>query len=432
MPTRRKAAGNDQPPTVHGRSRPFRFGVAGVCVLVATLVRVALNPQWGKDFPYLAFFPAILLAALLGGWGPGLLAIALSVGAVVFFVLPPVGQAAVAASRDMGGLIGFVFVAGLIVWVADAQRQAQGKAEASADEARGAGEALQEALQKQSRIAETLQRSLLVSPPPGAFPGLEVAPYYEPAGDDMLLGGDFFDAFALGSGRVALVVGDVTGKGLSAASHTAEVKYTLRGFLREHQTPAAALRRLNAYLLDSQQLDPERDASLVTVAVAVVEVAHGRVTMAAGGAEAPLIVWADGGTEEVAAGGPVIGATPDAEYPEQTRRLAPGDMLVLVTDGITEARHGRHEFFGSEGLIRSLQVLKPGETPLSEIGRKIATDARQFAGGTLKDDVCLLLARPHGPSMAPRAPGMDAGKVHMAPDFDDPIPDGLTDAFGGG
>ncbi|MES2461738.1 MAG: GAF domain-containing protein, partial [Armatimonadota bacterium] len=101
---------------------------------------------------------------------------------------------------------------------------------------------------KNERIAETLQRSLLVTPDIGSLPGLEIGAEYQAAWDEALIGGDFYDVFRVDSRRNALVLGDATGKGLAAASHIAEVKYALRAFLREYPGggPAAALSRLNA------------------------------------------------------------------------------------------------------------------------------------------------------------------------------------------
>jgi PAS domain S-box-containing protein len=125
-----------------------------------------------------------------------------------------------------------------------------------------------EEAERQREIATALQRSLLVVPPPDAFPGLSVKPFYEPADAEALVGGDFFDVVAVAEDRVALVVGDATGKGLGAAAHTAEVKFALRAFLREHAGPASALEHLNNFLVDRDRLDP---AHLGTSYVALVD-----------------------------------------------------------------------------------------------------------------------------------------------------------------
>jgi serine phosphatase RsbU (regulator of sigma subunit) len=128
-------------------------------------------------------------------------------------------------------------------------------------ERKAAEAALAAAAEKQQRIAETLQRSLLLTPPANAFPGIEISTRYEAAWEEAQIGGDFHDAFQVDGGKVALVVGDVTGKGLAAASYTAEIKFALRAYLRESDDPAAALQRLNHFLVGAQRLDAHpRDA----------------------------------------------------------------------------------------------------------------------------------------------------------------------------
>ena len=256
-------------------------------------------------------------------------------------------------------------------------------------------ERLQRALlaeyEKQHHIAETLQRSLLSIPAPDAFPGLSVVPFYQAARDEADIGGDFFDAFALNGERVALVVGDVSGKGLDAASRTSEVKYALRAFLREDASPAEALDRVNDFLLDTQSLDGQSLSSFVCVALGVLELETGALRIASAGAEAPLVLRADGGVESTAGNGPPLGVTATADYEERPIRLGAGDTVLFVTDGVTEARRGR-DFFGYEGFMEAARrAAALGE--LEALGGAIIREAAQFAGGKLGDDVCLLLAR---------------------------------------
>jgi signal transduction histidine kinase/serine phosphatase RsbU (regulator of sigma subunit) len=253
-----------------------------------------------------------------------------------------------------------------------------------------------EAERRQARIAETLQRSLLMTPPDGAFPGLDIATAYEPASNEMELGGDFYDAFALHGGRVALVVGDVTGKGLVAASYTAEVKFALRAFLREDPTPATALTRLNRFLCEGRQLDARGDGepAYVALLLAVIDAATGEVVMSAGGAEPPLLLSArTGATVDVEVLGLLLGADDTAQYDALLLTLAPGDVLILATDGISEARRSR-AFFGSEGIARTAEAQHAaGTKTASGFGQAILAEAHAFAGGPLRDDACLLVAR---------------------------------------
>jgi serine phosphatase RsbU (regulator of sigma subunit) len=232
--------------------------------------------------------------------------------------------------------------------------------------------ALQAEYEKQYHIAETLQRSLLTR-------------------DEADVGGDFFDAFALNDERLAFAVGDVSGKGLAAATRTAEVKYVLRAFLREHASPAQALDRLNDFLLDGQTLDGQPLSSFVCLAVGVLETATGLLTIANAGAEAPLILPADGEARPVPGHAPPLGVTATAEYTDYSLPLATGDRLLLMTDGLTEARRGR-EFFGYEGLVATAQRMG-GQHSLKALTEALVSEAAEFAGGLLGDDVCVLAIR---------------------------------------
>lgn len=254
-------------------------------------------------------------------------------------------------------------------------------------------ERLQEAYRKEHHIAETLQKSLLLAPAPDAFPGLTVKPLYRPASNDALIGGDFFDIFAVAKNKVALVVGDVTGKGLEAATYTAEIKYPLRAFLREFDSPAIALEWLNRFVAETKQLDwPHLGVTYTSMGVVVVDTQSGEAVYSSAGMEPPFLIRAGTGEAvEMAAGGPLLGAVETAEYETGRTRMDPGDLLVIATDGITEARRG-NEFFGYEGLIQAVRESAHLES-LEEIGQGVARQAREFAGNQYQDDVCLLIAR---------------------------------------
>ena len=261
---------------------------------------------------------------------------------------------------------------------------------------RQTAEALESAYARERNIAETLQRSLLFMPPEDAFPGLAVKALYECASEETLVGGDFWDTFACDHGNVALVLGDVMGHGLPAAMFTAELKYTLRGFIREHEQPGRILTQMNAYLCESHRLhgeglNEEGDDAPVCVAVAIINTATGKGAFAAGGMEPPLLVRRGGQLEEMKVNGLLLGVQLGAVYDETTFQLDPGDWVVLVTDGVTEARFGK-QFLGYEGLMRLVQEGQSLET-LEQIGQSILDGARAFADGHLRDDVCVLLAR---------------------------------------
>lgn len=190
---------------------------------------------------------------------------------------------------------------------------------------------LETAFERQSEIAEALQRSLL-APPPDLFPGLTVKPFHQGAEEDLLVGGDFFDVYAIGQNRIALVVGDVTGKGLEAATYTAELKFALRALLREFPAPGEAMARLNGLVCDRDRMlapremaDPDRlGESYAAAAVVVVQTETGATEMALAGTELPFLLRAGGEISLYGAGGPLLGVGPGARYETVPDVLQPG------------------------------------------------------------------------------------------------------------
>lgn len=254
---------------------------------------------------------------------------------------------------------------------------------------------LRDAARKNERIAETLQKSLLLAPPPDTFPGISLKTFYESAWDDALIGGDFFDVFAVAENVVGVVVGDVTGKGLEAATYTAEIKFILRGFLRETGDPADALARLNRFVVDAERLDAAHlGSTYCAVALACINTATGEVECATAGAEPPLIFRAGSDrTDAVPTGGPMLGVSSDLTYEAHSYRLEKGDLYVAYTDGLTEARRNK-VFWGQEGLMGVIrETAFTHEQPLQIVADEVARQAKEWANGRQQDDVCLLLIR---------------------------------------
>jgi sigma-B regulation protein RsbU (phosphoserine phosphatase) len=273
-----------------------------------------------------------------------------------------------------------------VAFVMDLTQLKQTEAQLSAANAR-----LTAALTRERNIAVALQRSLTQMPAQDAFAGLQVHAVYEPAWEEADVGGDFMDAFLLDENRLAVVVGDVSGKGLGAAASTAEIKYTLRGMLYERGSPAAALTGLNEYLCDARRRGADNGDEFVCVSVAVVECATGKVVLSVSGTEPPLFIRLNGSAEETNVRGTPLGVFGEMVYREEETALDHGDMLLLTTDGITEARRG-NEFFGYEGLSRAAARRRHTEN-LTELADGLLLEARDFAGGALHDDTCLLLVR---------------------------------------
>jgi serine phosphatase RsbU (regulator of sigma subunit) len=246
-------------------------------------------------------------------------------------------------------------------------------------------------LGQQRHIAETLQRTLLKAPAPDAFLNLEVETQYAPAWTEAMIGGDFFDVFAIGD-KVALVVGDVVGKGMRAASMMAEVKFALRAIVMQNPNPAQALAQLNRYVLAAAPDDVNDDPRLVAVLLAVVNAGSGQTEIAVAGAEPPVLIRCGAKAEAILANGVPIGVMEKAAYDTASVTLGAGDILLLATDGITEARQGG-EFYGPEGLMAAADAAALLGASLASCGEAIVADARAYSGGAFRDDVCLLLAR---------------------------------------
>jgi PAS domain S-box-containing protein len=255
--------------------------------------------------------------------------------------------------------------------------------------------ALSEAQRQDKEVALALQRPMLFQPKEDAFSGLTVQTAYAMAADEALVGGDFWDTFAYDHGHVALVLGDVIGHGLTSAIFTTELKHTLRAYIREHEQPARILYQMNQFLYQSNRLfgegiNTEGSDAPVCVALAVIARETGAGTLALAGMEPPILVRAHGQTEQSAAVGTPLGIVPNEQYTQVDFQLEAGDTLILTTDGITEARQGQ-TFLDAAGLMR-LAVAANGGT-LKEMADAILNGAREFAGGTLRDDASLVLVR---------------------------------------
>jgi serine phosphatase RsbU (regulator of sigma subunit) len=236
---------------------------------------------------------------------------------------------------------------------------------------------LEEAEHARAEIAETLQRGLLPSPLPH-IPGWSIAAMYRPAGAENEVGGDFYDAFRV-PGGLMLAIGDVTGRGAYAASITAVVRYTLRTAAVLTDDPLVALSTLNRALLARDEV------TLCSVAaIALGNDPMQPVRLAIAGHPPPLLV---DGEEVIEAAAPhaVLGAFPDAEWEIAQCAVQPGQQLVIVTDGVTEAQGPRGRF-GEERLREELS----GAVNPAQAVQRLEVVLNDFTEGRLEDDVAVL------------------------------------------
>ncbi|GAA4692733.1 hypothetical protein GCM10023215_32370 [Pseudonocardia yuanmonensis] len=261
--------------------------------------------------------------------------------------------------------------------------------------------------EQQRRIAHTLQAALLPTVLPCA-PGLRLAARYRPRTDersDVQVGGDVYDVVAAPQpGRWAVLVADVCGKGPDAAALTALIRHTVRAEVAHGFGPVEALHRLNDAMLREARdarfataahahLDVEEDGG---VAVRLAGAGHppalvrraGAAGGSAGMVEADVEAEVEAKVEVVPTSGTVLGVFPDLALRETPLRLDPGDILVLYTDGVTEAR-GVDGFYGVE-RVRAL-VGAPGPWTADSLADALLADVVAFQQGTLRDDVALLV-----------------------------------------
>ncbi|BDI30574.1 hypothetical protein CCAX7_60080 [Capsulimonas corticalis] len=241
-------------------------------------------------------------------------------------------------------------------------------------------------LHREHNIAEQLQ-SALQPIVPQSIPGLEVGSFTRPALDEASVGGDFMDVFALDKGLFALVIGDVSGKGLAAAQQLALIRNSLRMALYQHNSPAVAATTLNSTVTSHDLL-----IGFVTAWVGVYDAATGQITYCSCGHEPALIRRANGTIQTLETSTPPLGVTANAHYSDCVITLASGDALLLYTDGVSEAGPSRRDLLGTDGLIRLLDALRT-DTNAQQQAETIVAEASAYANGAFSDDVAVLLAR---------------------------------------
>lgn len=240
-------------------------------------------------------------------------------------------------------------------------------------------------LQDDLNTAREIQLQLL---PHGArnIPGLDLAASYSSARE---LGGDFYDFLPYGEGRLALALGDVSGKGTAAALYGSLAIGTLRELVvNDMSPPAEMLAKLNHRMIRARL-----DARFIALLFAVYDAPARRLTFSNAGGPYPLLVR-NGVVQELHVEGMPLGMFPGIEYDETSMDLSPGDVVLFASDGILESQNADLEEFGSERLQTVLSEIAPDHTA-SEISERIlaATDQHTGAGVPPHDDRTLVVLR---------------------------------------
>lgn len=243
---------------------------------------------------------------------------------------------------------------------------------------------------ERTAISQSLQRSLL---PPGLpeIAGVEVDVIYRAAGEGNEVGGDFYDVFPIRDGAYGFAIGDVCGTGPNAAAVTGLARHALRLLAREGLSGPAVLERLNSAILDEGARS--RFLTLLYGELRPQEDGSAELKVVCAGHPLPLRLRQDGSVEPAAEPQPLLGVIEDLELYEQTVTLDPGDVLLCVTDGVTERREGAR-MLGDDGLADVLTTCT-GLTA-GAVAARIMRAVERFASDAPSDDMAILAMRVPG------------------------------------
>jgi Stage II sporulation protein E (SpoIIE) len=241
---------------------------------------------------------------------------------------------------------------------------------------------LRAGVDREARVAHEIQQGLLPRRLPD-LAGYETALLWRPARE---LGGDYLDALDLDGGGGLFCVGDVAGKGVTAALLMSNLQAAIRSALPEAPAPAATCARVNRLICANTQ--PGR---FITFFLAHLDTAGRRLRWANAGHPPALLVHARGDVERLSPTGPALGVFPDATFTDGETVLAPGDRLVLYTDGVTEAHGPGDEEFGEERLVAA--VSGAPELAAGDVRERVLAALTRFGGRDFEDDVSLLVLR---------------------------------------
>ena len=245
-----------------------------------------------------------------------------------------------------------------------------------------------ERVSRDLKLAEQVQKRFLPQSEP-QIPGFEFFAHYDPAYE---VGGDYYDFVPLPDDRLAVAVGDVSGKGVAAALMMAKFSGDTRYCILTENAPAAASNELNTLLFSAGI-----EEKFITLSLSVLDVQRRTLTLASAGHLPILVRRSNGAVEEFGeeiAGFP-LGIIPESDYRQTELLLHPGDVVAVFSDGVTDARNLREELYESRDNRRLFRKL--AETPggPEAVGRAILQDIREFSSGHVQvDDITLVCFGP--------------------------------------
>jgi serine phosphatase RsbU (regulator of sigma subunit) len=236
--------------------------------------------------------------------------------------------------------------------------------------------------QERQEFTETMQRSLLPQNKP-ELPGLDVGHVYAPA-TRVEVGGDVYDFLELADGRLAVVLGDVSGHGIDAAADMAMAKFVFRSLVRDHPEPADLLAAANEVVIGEVGA-----GRFITMLCLTIDPHTGEIECACAGHPPPRLLSPDGTVAQAVVSGLALGVESGQVYEPANLRLEPGSAAILYTDGLLEARRSG-ELYGERRLDRAL--VRHAGLAASELARTVVEDCHAFAG-ELRDDLAVVVLR---------------------------------------
>ena len=242
-------------------------------------------------------------------------------------------------------------------------------------------------LESELELAQNVQKMLLPQAAPD-IPGLEIAAYSRPA---QIVGGDYFDFIEFKNGFHGLAIADVAGHGVSASLHMASIQALLRTLVPVNKSPAEVMRQVHKLFIHNIRFD-----TFVTFFIGAFDPSTNKLTYCNAGHQPPLIYGKTSSNEETVVmlmpTGAAIGLVEEAKFGEKTIDLQDGDLIVLYTDGITEAINSDNQEFGRERLETLVRQVR--HLPVKEIIQKIRLGLEEFSeGNRLSDDITIVIGR---------------------------------------
>jgi serine phosphatase RsbU (regulator of sigma subunit) len=243
-----------------------------------------------------------------------------------------------------------------------------------------------ERFHQEMMVAQRMQKRLL----PQKLPKLPQVEFAVVSESSMEVGGDYYDVLILSDDRIGIVVGDVSGKGVSAAFYMAEVKGIVLSLSKICSTPSELLLRANDSLLESLE-----KSAFISAIYGVLDIQDASLTLARAG-HCPAIFVSEETVELVRPNGVGLGLTNDLNFKKATEervlRLKPGDICIFYTDGVTEARNAQMEEYGYERLVKVVQECR--NCSAERMKENILQSVQTFIGsGAYTDDITLIVVK---------------------------------------